>query len=160
MALRSNSFRLTSEWTFDAKIEEVAAILDDVARLPDWWGDVYLAVELRAPGDADGLGRVVAFHSRGWLPYTLRWSGRVVAADPPHSWTIEATGDLVGRGVWTLTQQGAAAHVRYDWDVLAEKPILRLLAPLLKPVFAWNHRWAMARGYRGLKSELQRRRAA
>jgi hypothetical protein len=30
---------------------------------------------------------------------------------------------------------------------------------LLKPVFAFNHRWAMARGEEGLKLELLRRRA-
>ena len=26
------------------------------------------------------------------------------------------------------------------------KPLVRHLAPVLRPVFAWNHRWAMRRG--------------
>ena len=102
-------------------IEEVADILRNVERLPQWWGAVYLSAAIVEPGDEDGIGRVVAFHSRGWLPYTLRWRGRVVEANRPHHWTIDATGDLVGRGVWTLTQQGPVARIAYDWRVLVEK---------------------------------------
>jgi hypothetical protein len=151
---------LRSHWTVEATVEEVADILRDVERLPDWWGDVYLSTEIIEPGDEDGIGRVVAFHSRGWLPYTLRWQGRVVEAHRPHRWTIEATGDLVGRGVWTLVQDGPRARVTYDWRVVVETPLLRMLAPVLRPVFAANHRWAMARGEDGLKAELARRRKA
>jgi hypothetical protein len=149
---------LRSEWTVEATVEEVADILRDVERLPDWWGAVYLSVEIVDPGVEEGIGRVVAFHSRGWLPYTLRWHGRVVQANRPHGWTIEATGDLVGRGVWTLAQHGAVAHITYDWRVLVEKPLLRLLALVLRPIYAANHRWAMARGQEGLRAEVARRR--
>ena len=47
-----------------------------------------------------------------------------------------------------------------DNHVTADKPILRLLSPLLAPVFAWNHRWAMAKGEAGLRREVIRRRAS
>jgi hypothetical protein len=30
--------------------------------------------------------------------------------------------------------------------VEVRKPIVRRLTPVLRPVFAWNHRWAMERG--------------
>ena len=150
---------LTSQWRVNATIEEVADLLGDVERLPDWWGDVYLSVRVIAPGDENGLGRKVAFHSRGRLPYTLRWQGTIVDADSPASWTIIAEGDLQGRGVWSLRQDGGFADVRYDWAVEVGKPVLRLLAPVLWPAFAANHRWAMARGEDGLRQELIRRRA-
>lgn len=152
-------FNLTSEWRIAGTIEEVADILADAERLPDWWGDVYLDVRIVEPGDADGIGRVVAFHSKGRLPYTLRWQGRVVEADRPHGWVIEATGDLAGRGTWTLRQEGETARIRYDWQVKAERTWMRLMRPLLAPVFAANHRWAMARGHEGLEREIKRRRA-
>ena len=112
------------------------------------------------PGDAGGLGRTVAFHTRGWLPYTLRWQARLVEDRRPHGWTIAATGDLAGRGVWTLAQQGGLAAIGYDWRIEVEKPLLKPLTPVLKPVYAANHRWAMARGLEGLRRELVRRRAA
>ncbi len=45
------------------------------------------------------------------------------------------------------------------WQVRADKPLLRRLSWLLRPVFAANHNWAMARGEESLKLELARRRA-
>lgn len=151
-------FALGTRWLLPATIDEVAAILSLPEEFPRWWPEVYLSVELLAAGDAKGLGRTVAFHTRGWLPYTLRWRGTVVAADPPHGWTIAAEGDLAGRGVWRLEQQGPLAAVAYDWQVRVEKPGLKPLTPLLRPLYAANHRWAMARGRESLELELVRRR--
>jgi len=158
--MREPGFRLHTGWLVAARIEEVAAILSEPERLPDWWPAVYLSVEVVDPGGPDGLGRTVAFHTRGWLPYTLRWRGRLVEDRRPHGWTIEATGDLAGRGVWSLAQQGDLAAVDYDWRIDVEKPLLRPLTPVLAPLYAANHRWAMARGREGLERELARRRAA
>ena len=51
-------------------------------------------------------------------------------------------------------------NITYDWRIRAEKPLLRYLSFLLKPVFSANHRWAMARGEESLKAELARRAGA
>ena len=157
-ASRSHRFHLVSAWRVEAALDEINTILRDAQRLPDWWPSVYLSVDQVEPGDENGLGRLLDIHSRGWLPYTLRWRLRVVDTDHPHGWTIEATGDLEGQGRWTFTPDGRFVDLTYDWSVTAEKPLLRLLAPLLHPVFAANHRWAMARGLEGLMAELVRRR--
>ncbi len=149
---------LQSHWRVKATIEEVADILGDVEHLPDWWGAVYLAATVLDPGDSDGLGRRVSFHSRGYLPYTLRWEGVITEANPPETWTIDATGDLLGQGVWTLTQNGDFAQIRYDWQVAVEKPSLRRFGILLWPLFMSNHHWAMHRGQDGLIEEIRRRR--
>jgi hypothetical protein len=61
--------------------------------------------------------------------------------------------------VWTFTQDGGVVDVVYDWRISAEKPLLRKLSFLLKPLFEANHRWAMARGEESLRLELLRRRA-
>jgi hypothetical protein len=145
-------FELRTDWLVAAAIEEVAAILSEPERLPGWWPEVYLSATVE-----DG---VAAFHTRGWLPYSLRWRGRVVEDARPWRWAIEAEGDLAGLGIWTLEQRGDLAAVGYDWRVVVEKPLLRPLTPVLRPVYAWNHRWAMARGREGLERELVRRRAA
>jgi hypothetical protein len=153
------SFTLVTHWQVAASIDEVAAILAEPERFPDWWSDVYLSVAELDPGDADG-GRSVALVTRGWLPYTLRWQGKVAESRRPHGWTVEATGDLVGRGIWRLQQLGPLADITYDWRIVVEKPILKRLTPLLRPLYAANHRWAMARGLEGLTRELARRRGA
>lgn len=154
------SFALVTHWQVAASIDEVAAILAEPERFPDWWPDVYLSVAALARGDADGVGRRVALVTRGWLPYRLRWQGRIVESRRPHGWTVKATGDLVGRGTWRLEQRGSLADITYDWRVVVEKPLLKPLTPLLRPLYAANHRWAMARGLEGLTRELARRREA
>ena len=41
----------------------------------------------------------------------------------------------------------------------ADKPLLRTLTPVLRPLFAANHHWAMAKGEESLRLELARRQA-
>jgi hypothetical protein len=44
--------------------------------------------------------------------------------------------------------------------VFADKPVLRYLTPVLRPLFRWNHSWAVARARVGLEPirPLTRRR--
>jgi hypothetical protein len=152
----ANEFRIVTRWEVEAPIGRVADLLTDAERFPDWWGEVYLGIEVLDLGDTDGIGRRIAVHSKGWLPYHIHWNGTLVASDRPHRWVIEASGDLNGRGEWRLTQNGPVADIVYDWRVTADRPLFRILSPILGPVFAWNHRWAMAKGLDGLKRELSR----
>ena len=80
--------------------------------------------------------------------------------NPPHGFSLEAWGDLEGSGVWTFSQDGPMVDITYDWRIRAEKPLLRYLSFLLKPIFSANHRWAMARGEESLRAELARRAGA
>jgi hypothetical protein len=156
--LPSNIYHFVSHWRVAATIEEVSDVLGKAEELPRWWPSVYLSVDVLEPGDADGIGKVVELHTRGWLPYTLRWSFRVVKSHPPDGYTIEAWGDFVGRGVWAFWQDGDISDITYDWQIRADKPLLRWFSPILKPIFRANHRWAMARGEESLVRELARRR--
>ncbi|EYD75634.1 hypothetical protein Rumeso_02721 [Rubellimicrobium mesophilum DSM 19309] len=151
-------YHLVTTWRFDATVEQVATVLADVERLIDWWPSVYLDVVELAPGDESGVGKEVELFTKGWLPYTLRWTFRVTEADGQHV-VLTPTGDFMGRGEWTFVQDGPTAVVRYDWDVEARKPILRALSWLFRPVFTANHDWAMRQGEESLRLELARRRA-
>jgi len=73
-------------------------------------------------------------------------------------YALTATGDLKGNGRWTFEQDGPEVVITYDWRVSANKPLLRRLTWLVRPLFA-AHRWAMARGEESLRLELRRRRA-
>jgi hypothetical protein len=55
-------------------------------------------------------------------------------------------------------ERGTVTDVTYRSEVRAEKPLLRHLSFLLRPIFTLNHRWAMARGLQSLELELGRRR--
>jgi hypothetical protein len=154
-----NDYHFVSRWRVEGTCGEVADILGDPPALARWWPSVYLEVEELEPPDANGIGRRVRLHTKGWLPYTIRWNFTVVESRYPSGFTIDADGDFVGRGVWTFEQDGRFVNITYDWRIRSEKPFLRDLSFLLKPVFAANHRWAMAQGEESLRLELARRRA-
>ncbi|WP_354188307.1 hypothetical protein [Arthrobacter sp. UYCu712] len=94
------------------------------------------------------------------MPYTLRWTLTVTEPVTSCGFALTARGDLNGTGRWTFEQDGPETVITYDWRVSAAKPLLRRLGWLLKPAFAANHRWAMARGEESLALELRRRRHA
>ena len=127
--------------------------------MPRWWPAVYLHAEELAGGDDQGIGQRVRLVTKGWLPYTLRWEFEVVDARYPDGFTLDASGDFNGRGEWTFVQDGSYVDVSYDWRIQAEKPLLRRLSFLMKPLFEANHRWAMRQGLTSLELELRRRSA-
>jgi hypothetical protein len=155
----SNAYHFVSRWRVEGTCGEVADILGDPIALPRWWPSVYLDVQELAPPGPGGVGRRARLRTKGWLPYTLRWELEVVDSRYPHGFAIVATGDFDGRGVWSFEQDGRFVDITYDWRLRAEKPLLRNLTFLLRPMFESNHRWAMAQGERSLNLELARRRA-
>jgi hypothetical protein len=81
---------------------------------------------------------------------------RTVKIEPPHLLEAEATGELVGTGVWQLKEEAGAGavHVQYDWRVRTTRPWMNLLAPVMRPAFAWNHSVVMRRGGQDLARYL------
>jgi hypothetical protein len=150
----SNEYHFVSHWRMEGTIEEVSDVLDNAPDLARWWPSVYLSVKQTEPRGP------VELITKGRLPYTIHWFFRVTESHRPHGFSIEAWGDFEGRGTWTLEQDGPYADITYDWRIRAEKPLLRYLSFLLKPMFSANHRWAMARGEESLKVELARRAGA
>ena len=69
----SNQYEFLTRWRVEGTCGEVADVLSDALDLPRWWPSVYLHVEELTPADANGLGRRVRLHTKGWLPYTLIW---------------------------------------------------------------------------------------
>jgi Polyketide cyclase / dehydrase and lipid transport len=155
-----SDYEFTTVWSVQGTIAEVIAVLEDATTLPRWWPSVYLSVTPRKDGSADRVGSVTDLHTKGWLPYTLTWSLTITEPITHAGFALSAEGDLSGTGRWTFVQEGPDVVITYDWRVRANKPLLRRLSWLFKPVFAANHRWAMARGEESLRLELLRRRAA
>ena len=156
----SNQYKFLTQWRLKAVIDEVSEILDDPLGLARWWPSVYLEVRELEPGDpVTHVGRYIELYTKGWLPYTLRWRFRVTESRAPLGFSLVADGDFIGTGVWTLKQDGDYADVAYDWRIAADKPLLKYGTPVFRPIFAANHRWAMARGLESLELELRRRRA-
>jgi hypothetical protein len=147
-----NQYRFETHWSVTGQVAVVADLINQPELLTLWWPSVYLEIDKRHEQGRD----VYHLFTKGWLPYTLRWHFHQTKADLPHRLELAAAGDLQGYGIWTFTQNGPQVDVRYEWVVDANKPILRYLSFLLKPLFAFNHHWAMRKGEESLKLELAR----
>ncbi len=158
--MAGNDYEFVTRWRVRGTREEVYDTLGGALDLVRWWPSVYLDVRELAPGDEDGIGKVISLYTKGWLPYTLRWQFQVTDAQRPQGFGLDASGDFDGRGVWTFEEDGEWTNITYDWRIRADKPLLRILSPILKALFSANHRWAMAKGEESLKLELARRSAA
>jgi hypothetical protein len=159
--MSSKRYHFITHWIVDASMQEVYRILEDAEALKRWWPSVYLDVRQTHPGDEVGLGKTVELYTKGYLPYTLRWRFVTTEVIYPTGFSLEAEGDFKGKGEWIFTPGEApgTCHITYDWSIEATKPLLRRLSWLLRPLFSFNHHWAMRKGLQSLKIEIERRKA-
>jgi uncharacterized protein YndB with AHSA1/START domain len=152
----ASHYRFVTHWDIAAPQDRVWELLMTPDEWPTWWPGVE-QVELLKPGaQPHGIGAVRQYTWKSRLPYRLTFVMETTRVEPQSVIEGQATGELQGRGSWHLSHADGVTHVRYDWDVVATKPWMRWLAPLARPLFAWNHDVVMRWGGEG----LQRRAAA
>jgi uncharacterized protein YndB with AHSA1/START domain len=138
------AYRFVDEWLVAASPEWVYGLLSCPREYPEWWGEAFLEGE-GDPGPA-APGKRARLLTRGRLPYRLRWELTCVEAVAPARLVSRIEGDFVGQGVWTISQADGGTRAVLEWNVEVRKGLVRGLTPVLRPLFAWNHGWAMARG--------------
>jgi uncharacterized protein YndB with AHSA1/START domain len=148
-----NVYALTTHWLLVAPIERVWDALTAPEHWPRWWRYVE-TVDLLAAGDAEGIGAVRRYVWSSRLPYRLAFDMTTTALEQPSFIEGHARGELNGIGRWRLARRADAVDAQYEWTVTTGKPWMNVLAPLLAPVFAWNHDQVMAEGGRGLARHL------
>jgi hypothetical protein len=152
-------YRFVTVWRIEAAIDDVWDAIYQSDRWPAWWDSVKQVVEL-TPGDERGIGSVRRYTWRSRLPYLLIFELRVTRIERPQLLEGLSAGELVGRGTWNLSTNGPVTTIRNTWDVQTTKWWMNLLAPLARPIFAWNHAYSMRRGGEGLAQLLGARLVA
>jgi uncharacterized protein YndB with AHSA1/START domain len=148
------AYSFVTVWQVPAPVDEVWRVLSDSERYPEWWPS-FVGYRLLTPG-VTGVGSRAERVVKGRLPYLFRYRTLVTAFDPPRLAAYSAEGDLQGEGRFVLEPDPEAQHttVTFYWDVQTTGRLMNLLAPLLKPLFAWNHNAVMAEGERALARKL------
>lgn len=147
-------FELESCWHVDAPVETVWAALTQPDRWPQWWPYVR-AVHAVREGRDDGVGRVRRIDWRTRLPYGITIEVETVEVVRHQRLRALSRGQLRGEGLWQLRPVAGGTEVVYLWRVQVARPWMRRLAPLLSPVFRWNHDGVMAAGEAGLRRHLR-----
>lgn len=144
----TNHYRFRSVWRFDVPPETAFAALKETEDYEAWWPEIRATRRL----DED---RVEA-HIRSVLPYDLVMVLERVRDDPEEG-VLEArmTGDLVGFSRWVVGSDGrGGTRLVFEEEAVPQKPIMRRLAPVARPLFRWNHARMMRSAQRGLRAYL------
>lgn len=151
--MAANAYHFVDRWRVPFPPEKVWEVLSRSEDYPRWWRGVYLSA---MPLDRDG--KRVAVVARGRLPYKLHFTIESLKTEKPGLIEFRATGDFVTDvSRWVIRSDGAGAAVTLEWNPVVEKPLVKILSPLLKPVFRWNHEWTMKRGERQIAEYLKGR---
>lgn len=146
-------FDLISHWRIPARVDRVWNALATPEGWPNWWSNVRSVHTLR-PGDASGLGRVRRIQWATRLPYEIVIEVEAVESLRHERLRARSRGQLRGEGIWLLRAAGDLTDVTYVWRVELSSPWMRWLAPLLAPLFRWNHAGVMRAGEAGLTRYL------
>ena len=146
-------FELVTRWRIAAPLNVVWDALTDVEDWPSWWPYVR-AVRTVRQGDEDGVGRVRRIEWRTRLPYEIVIEVETIEVVRHARLRGRSRGQLVGEGTWLLRPHDGGTEVTYVWQVRLAKRWMRRLAPLLAPVFRWNHDQVRRSGEAGLKRRL------
>lgn len=151
-----DSYRLTTLWRFDEPIDVVWNAIADAETWPIWWKGIESVVTLDR-GEASGLGARRRYTCLSVLPFRLTFVGSVTRVIPMQLIEGQVEGELQGMGCCRLERSDGLTVVRYDWQVRTTLRWMKLLAPLTKPLFRWNHDQIMRAGGIGLARHLNAR---
>lgn len=144
-----NRYRFRSVWTLRVPVADVFQVVTDPGTYPLWWPDIYGVSRVD-----DDTAEVIC---RSVLPYALTFRMHRGEEDfEAGRMAIGLTGDLEGVSRGTLATRPHGVQLEITQDVVMNKRLLRMLAPIADPAFRANHAMMMWRGQRGLRRFLGR----
>lgn len=149
----SDVYLWRTRWVIEAPPEKIWEALSQPEDWPGWWSYL-ISVHQLSPGDVEGLGAVRRFLWRTRLPYRIGFDMRTLEVVPGRRLLAQAAGDVDGTGTWHLRPLGTGTEVIYEWRFWLGRPWMRRLAPIARPLFAWNHAGVMRAGGEGLGKYL------
>lgn len=154
-----NEYRVVTTWRLHAEPWEVSEILEEPVGWPTWWPAAFLEVVESDRPLGTSIGRRVDVHTKGWLPHTFRLEATLTQHDDRRHCVLRVAGDFEGQCECWLRGIDDQVEVTFDWQPRVQKPFIKTLSWVAKPLFVANHKWVMRSGRAGLDLEIRRRRA-
>lgn len=155
MMQKQNDYHFISHWDIQAPLPELVGAVTNVYTWQGWWQGLQHITVLKQTENYVGSRFEAGWRSASG--YVLTVEIVITGYKPRKLITFSSTGDLEGTGEWHFKAQGhkcSSAEIR--WDVATTKPWMNNAAPVLRPLFRWNHALLMKRAERGLNEYLQR----
>ena len=146
-------YRFLTTWLLEAPRQDCWDVLQDVLSWPEWWRGVQ-SVDQIDSGDEGRLGSCHRVRWRSRIPYPVEIEFVVDEVREPALMAGRASGALEGSGTWRLLEDDGVTAVLFEWDVRTARAWMNALAPVTRPLFAYNHHWVMRQGGEGLARRL------
>ena len=146
-------YEFVTVWHVQAPLEEVWNEIFHSEQWPEWWRGVEEVTQLEKGGE-NRVGGISRYTWKSKLPYKLTFDMKATRVEPMSVIAGRAFGELAGEGVWHFTVEEGYTILRYDWNVETTKKWMNWLAPVLRPLFQWNHDVIMRWGADGLSKRL------
>lgn len=145
-----------THWFLESPIENVWQSLTDLTSYSAWWPGVK-KLTTSSPNGPMHAGMLYDWEVKSGLPYTLRFSTRIVKMRSPCYLQFRVDGELEGDCRYVLEPRADGTAVTIYWDNRTPKTIMNLGAklPFVRGLFAANHTALMDNGYRGLKARIE-----
>jgi len=80
--------------------------------------------------------------------------GRLVQEERFRFVECSITGRVAGTGRWAIKPVPGGSLVQFDWEISPQLTWMKVLTPIARPVFNWNHRALMVEGGEALARRL------
>lgn len=159
--MAAHTYHFTDHWSLSGVgPAEIWPVVADSRLLPVWWKGVFLASEKTHGGAEPQVNDRARVKVRGFLPYVLDFEMVTTALEPGELVEVRTIGDFEGCWRMVLQPRESGTLIDIDWTVDVHKRVVRLLSPVLKPLFRRNHEWSAIRGEDGLRSYFAEHRNA
>jgi hypothetical protein len=149
-------YTFLERWILGADPQSVYDAMADFELYPKWGHPGYLEGSRRGePGVVGTTGHLLV---QGALPVKVKMNVRIARVIPGREIELDITGDLEGRTIRSVRAIGGG-QVELISDMVCNPRIawIRALTPILRPMFHWNHTYAVNSGMAGLARYLAAR---
>jgi len=147
-------YSFLSHWEIKAPVNVVWDYISKGEEWHYWWRSV-VKTKLLEKGDANGLGEIIQYTWKSFLPFKLKINFKITGKDLYKEIRGESTGDLIGTGIWRFQEKNGITYVDYEWEVESTKKLVNFLSHFMKGFFTYSHNVIMHRGEKGLKKALR-----
>lgn len=155
MTITRQSYHFVSNWTVHAQLIEAEKVIHNVPTWRLWWRDLKSVNVIRETPNYVGSEFEGVWGSASG--YKLHMHIVITAFEAGKSIAFDATGDLDGGGTWQFETNGQNTSMRIVWDVATTKTWMNIGAPILRPIFEYNHSLLMRRAEVSLNEYLDQR---
>ena len=145
--MSNTSYQVIEGWQLAAPLEAVWERIADLRSYPRWWPEFREMTILEKRGH-------VSVHVKAPFPSKMRFELQTTRLDSPGTLEMQVNGDLNGYVRWMLEPVAGGTHLIFEGHLRADKLLLNVLAPIVRPLAAWNQTRMFRRGERGLRADL------